>query len=173
VRLYKGDIPAEYGGRLSSLLDVRMKEGDNKQLSGSGGIGTISSRLTLEGPVITDKTSFIVSGRRTYADLFLPLAKDEILRKSKLYFYDINAKINQIVNDKNRIYLSGYYERDAFKNQFTGMEFGNGILTLSWNHLFSARLFSNFALVYSKYSYQLGTPEGDAGSFQWTSHIND
>lgn len=173
VKLYKGDIPAEYGGRLSSLLDVRMKEGNNKKFSGSGGIGTISSRLTLEGPIIKNKTSFIVSSRRTYADIFLPLAKDDILRKSKLFFYDLNAKVNHIVNDQNRVYLSAYYGRDVFKNQFAGMEFGNRTLTLRWNHLFSVRLFSNFTLVQSKYDYQLGTPEGDANSFQWTSHMND
>jgi hypothetical protein len=172
VRLYKGDIPAKYGGRLSSLLDVRMKEGNSKKLSGSGGIGTISSRLTLEGPVIADKASFIVSGRRTYADIFLPLAKDELIRKSKLYFYDLNTKINYILNDKNRIYLSGYFGRDVFKNQYAGMDFGNRTLTIRWNHLFSARLFSNFLLVNSKYNYKIGTPAGDANSFIWTSHIN-
>ncbi len=173
IRLYKGDIPAEYGGRLSSLLDVRMKEGNNKKFSGSGGIGTISSRLTLEGPIIKDKTSFIVSGRRTYADIFLPLAKDEVLRKSKLFFYDLNAKVNHIINDRNRIYLSGYYGRDVFRNQYAGMEFGNRTLTGRWNHLFSARLFSNFSLSQSSYEYQLSAPEGDANSFMWSSHMND
>lgn len=173
IWLYKGDIPAEYGGRLSSLLDVRMKEGNNKKFSGSGGIGTISSRLTLEGPIKKDKASFIASGRRTYADIFLPLAKDDLLRKSKLFFYDLNAKVNYLINDQNRIYLSGYYGRDVFRNQFAGMEFGNRTLTMRWNHLFSARLFSNFSLTGSRYDYQLGTPEGEANSFLWTSHMND
>ena len=173
VKLYKGDIPAEYGGRISSLLDVRMKDGNNKKFSGTGGIGTISSRLTLEGPIIRDKTSYIVSARRTYADLFLPLAKDEVLRKSKLYFYDLNAKINHIFNDKNRIFLSGYAGNDVFKNEYAGMKFGNNTFTLRWNHLFSPRLFSNFTLIQSNYSYQLSTPEGDVSSFQWISHMND
>jgi hypothetical protein len=105
VKLYKGDIPARYGGRLSSVLDVRMKDGNSKRFSGTGGIGLISSRLTLEGPIIKDKTSFIVSGRRTYADLFLFLSKNEGLRDNKLYFYDFNAKVNHNINENNRIYL--------------------------------------------------------------------
>jgi len=173
VKLYKGDIPAAYGGRLSSLLDVRMKDGNLKKFSGSGGIGTISSRLTLEGPIIKDNTSFLVSGRRTYADLFLPFSKDEMVRKSKLYFYDLNAKVNHIINDKNRIFLSGYMGRDVFENQFAGMQFGNNTQTLRWNHLFSSRLFSNFTVVRSHYDYLLGSPEGEANSFEWTSHMQD
>ncbi len=99
VKLYKGDIPADYGGRLSSLLDVRMKDGNLKQFSGTGGIGTLSSRLTLEGPIRKDRTSFLLAGRRTYADLFLPFAKDPDVRKSDLFFYDLNLKLNQIINE--------------------------------------------------------------------------
>lgn len=173
VKLYKGDIPAEQGGRLSSLLDVRMKDGNNKKFSASGGIGTISSRLTLEGPIVRNRTSFILSARRTYADLFLPLAKDEVVQKSKLFFYDLNAKFNHIINENNRIYFSGYSGRDVFKNQFAGMEFGNNTFTLRWNHLFSPRLFSNFTLIQSNYHYQLSTPEGEANSFQWTARMHD
>jgi hypothetical protein len=173
VKLYKGDIPAEYGGRLSSLLDVRMKDGSNKKFAVSGGIGTISSRITLEGPVFKDKTSFIISGRRTYADLFLPFAKDEIVRDSKLYFYDLNAKFNYSINEKNRVYLSGYSGKDVFKNQFAGMGFGNNTFTLRWNHLFGPRLFSNFSLIQSNYFYELKTPEGEANSFLWTSKMRD
>jgi hypothetical protein len=173
VKLYKGDIPAEYGGRISSLLDVRMKDGNNKKFSGAGGIGTISSRLTLEGPIIKDRTSFILSARRTYADLFLPLANDEVLRKSKLYFYDLNAKVNHIFNDKNRIFLSGYAGNDVFRNQYAGMKFGNRTFTTRWNHLFSPRIFSNTSLVLSNYNYQISTPEGDVNSFQWISRMND
>ncbi len=173
VKLYKGDIPAEYGGRLSSLLDVRMRDGNNKRYSVSGGIGTISSRLTLEGPVLKEKASFIMSARRTYADLFLPLANDEIVRESKLYFYDLNAKFNYIINENNRIYLSGYSGKDVFKNKFAGMGFGNNTFTMRWNHLFSPRLFSNFTLVQSNYFYELGTPEGEASSFQWNSRMHD
>jgi len=173
VKLYKGDIPAEFGGRLSALLDVRMKEGNMKKFSGSGGVGTISSRLTLEGPIIPDRTSFIISGRRTYADLFLPLAKDEVLRKSKLFFYDLNAKVNHVINDNNRIFISGYLGRDVFRNEFAGMDFGNQTLTVRWNHLFSSKIFSNFSVILSNYDYLLGTAEGEANSFEWTSHMTD
>jgi len=174
VKLYKGDIPARYGGRLSSVLDVRMKDGNLKRISGSGGIGLISSRLTLEGPIQKDKTSFIVSGRRTYADLFLFLAKDEDLRNSKLYFYDFNAKLNHSFNDKNRVYVSGYFGRDVFKNQFAEMRLGNATATARWNHLFSEVLFSNFSFIYSKYKYELGTAsDDDANSFIWNSDLED
>jgi hypothetical protein len=173
VKLYKGDIPAEYGGRISSLLDVRMKDGNNKKFSGTGGIGTISSRLTLEGPVFRNKTSYIISARRTYADLFLPLARDEVLRKSKLFFYDLNAKVNHVFNDKNRIFLSGYTGSDVFRNKYAGMKFGNSTFTLRWNHLFSPRLFSNSTLIQSNYNYQLSTPEGEVTSFRWTSRMYD
>lgn len=173
VKLFKGDIPASSGGRLSSLLDIRMKEGNLRELSGSGGIGSISSRLTLEGPVIKEKASFIVSGRRTYADLFLPLSGNEDVRKSRLYFYDLNAKFNHILNENNRIFLSGYFGRDLFKNPFASLGFGNRTLTARWNHLFSNKLFSNFSLIHSYYDYKLGTPEGELNSFEWFSTMND
>jgi len=173
VTLYKGDIPADYGGRLSSLLDVRMKEGNLKKFSGSGGIGTISSRLTLEGPIIKDKTSFLVAGRRTYADLFLPFAKDPDVRDNTLFFYDLNLKLNHIFNEKNRLFLSSYLGQDVYANPFAKMAFGNQTYTLRWNHLFSARIFSNFTLLHSRYQYELGTPEGDANSFTWRSKMKD
>ena len=135
VKLYKGDIPASSGGRLASLLDVRMKDGNIKQLSGSGGIGTISSRLTLEGPIFKDKTSFLLAGRRTYADIFIPLFGNDDIKGSKLHFYDLNVKINHILDEKNRIFLSGYFGRDVFANPFAGMDYGNKTVTLRWNHL--------------------------------------
>jgi hypothetical protein len=173
VKLYKGDIPAEYGGRLSSLLDIRMKEGNTKKFSASGGIGTISSRLTLEGPIVKDKTSFLLAGRRTYADLFLPFAKEQDVRDSELYFYDLNAKFNHIFNENNRLYISGYMGRDVFGNPFAKIGFGNQTYTLRWNHLFSSRVFSNFSLIHSRYDYELGTPEGEANSFVWESWMRD
>jgi len=173
AKLYKGDIPASSGGRLSSLLEVRMKDGNSKNFSATGGIGSISSRLTLEGPIIKDKTSFIVAGRRTYADVFLPLAKNKDIRDNQLYFYDFNAKVNHIINDNNRIFLSGYFGRDIFKNEFAGIDFGNNTVTLRWNHLFSSRLFSNFSLIRSNYDYQLGTPEGRPDAFEWKSNLED
>lgn len=173
VKLYKGDIPASSGGRLSSLLDVRMKEGNNQEFSGTGGIGTISSRLTLEGPILKDKTSFILSGRRTYADLFLPFAGNEDIRDNKLFFYDLNAKVNHIINDNNRIFLSGYFGNDVFENQFAGLSFGNRTFTLRWNHVFNPKLFSNFTFINSKYNYRLGTPEDQPNAFRWDSDLTD
>jgi hypothetical protein len=173
VKLYKGDIPADYGGRLSSLLDVRMKEGNLKKFSGSGGIGSISSRLTLEGPIVKDKTSFLVAGRRTYADIFLLFAKDPDIRDNTLFFYDLNLKLNHIINEKNRLFLSGYLGRDVYASPLARMAFGNQTYTLRWNHLFSARIFSNFTLIHSRYDYELGTAEGDANSFVWRSNMKD
>jgi len=174
VKLYKGDLPAQYGGRLASVLDVRMKDGNQKKFSGTGGIGLISSRLTLEGPIIKDRTSFIVSGRRTYADLFLFLSKDENAKESKMYFYDFNAKVNHTFNKNNRLYLSGYFGRDIFKNPFAYMKLGNATGTARWNHLFSQKLFSNFTVLYSQYKYGLGTADDDApDSFLWTSNLQD
>jgi hypothetical protein len=173
VKIYKGDIPAANGGRLSSLLDIRMKDGNNKSFSGKGGIGTISSRLTLEGPLVNENTSFIVSGRRTYVDMFLPLSSDKNVRENTLYFYDFNAKISHRFNDKNRLFISGYMGRDVFENKFAYMDFGNQTLTARWNHLFSSKLFSNFTFIYSKYDYALGSPEEQANAFIWKSKMKD
>jgi len=174
VKLYKGDIPASSGGRLASLLDVRMKDGNSKQFSGSGGIGTISSRLTLEGPIVEDKVSFLLAGRRTYADLFLLFAKDETLQDTRLFFHDLNGKLNYRINDKNRIYLSGYSGKDTYANkEYAGMDFGNRTFTLRWNHIFNNNLFSNFTLVNSHYFYELGTPEDSEEYFNWQSNLDD
>ena len=173
VRLYKGDIPAMYGGKLSSILDVRMKDGNSKKYSATGGIGIISSRLTIEGPIIKDRTSFIVSGRRTYADMFLPLAKDPDLRRNKLYFYDLSLKVNHTFNENNRLFISGYFGQDVFKSKFAFFGFGNQTLTLRWNHLFSSKLFLNTSLIYSRYSYKLGTEEGNPNSFIWRSDLQN
>ena len=173
VKIYKGDIPMNYGGRLSSVLEVRMNDGNDKHFEGTGGIGNISSRLTLEGPLLKDKTSFILSGRRTYFDLFLPLSSDEKIRDNTLYFYDFNAKIAHTINENNRIYLSGYFGRDVFNNNFSRLNSGNQTFTLRWNHLFSKKIFSNFMFIYSKYDYYLGTPDGEAYSFDWRSKMRD
>jgi len=173
VKLYKGDIPATNGGRLSSLLDVRMKDGNMKKFSMTGGIGTISSRLTLEGPIIKDKVSYVLSGRRTYADIFLFLAKDEAMRESKLYFYDLNGKVNYKINENNRIYLSSYFGKDVFGSDDFRMGWGNNTVTFRWNHLFSKKLFSNFTAIYNKFDYELGVPEGEANSFIWEADLMD
>ncbi|MCX6306326.1 MAG: TonB-dependent receptor [Bacteroidetes bacterium] len=173
VKLYKGDIPANFGGRLASVLDVRMNEGNSKKFEVNGGIGLIASRLTIEGPIAKDRCSFVVSGRRTYADVFLPLSSNKALQKNRLYFYDLNAKINYRINDNNQVFLSGYFGRDVFKSGFVDMKWGNETATIRWNHLFTKQLFSNFSFIYSNYLYNLGTPEGTNNSFIWTSNLRD
>lgn len=152
VSVYKGGIPANYGGRVSSVLDISIKEGNNQKFSGLGGIGLISSRFTFEGPIIQDKMSFIVSARRSYMDL---AAKSIGLMKNSmdLFFYDINAKINYKINDNNRIFLSGYFGKDVFGFEDMGMKWGNTTATVRWNHLFSNKLFSNTTFIYSNYDY--------------------
>ncbi len=173
VKLYKGDMPANYGGRLSSVLDVRMKEGNNKQFKGTGGVGLISSRLTLEGPIVNEKTSFLVSGRRTYADLFFPLFSDEDLKKSIMYFYDLNLKMNHQFNNNNRLYLSAYLGRDIFGQKGRSKAgFGNKTATLRWNHQFSQKLFSNLTAIASNYDYSLSTEQG-GGKYVWKSNLLD
>jgi hypothetical protein len=156
VTIYKGDMPAQYGGRLSSLLDIKMNDGNNKDYKVSGGIGLISSRLNIEGPIVKDKGSFMISARRTYADLFLKLSKDSDVNKSILYFYDINAKANYQFGEKNKVFLSGYFGKDdlGYSNQF-GIRWGNTTATLRWNHIFSSKLFSNTSFIYSNYDYNI------------------
>jgi len=173
VKLYKGDIPASSGGRLASLLEVRMKTGNNKEFGLTGGVGTISSRLTAEGPVFGENASFLVSGRRTYADIFLPLAKDTSLKDNTLFFYDLNGRFSYTLNDNNRFFASAYSGKDVFGNQFASMYFGNKTLSLRWNHLFSKKLFSNFTLLNSRYFYKLGTPDNQANAFSWSSNLDD
>jgi hypothetical protein len=178
VKLYKGDMPARYGGRLASVLDIQQRDGNIKTMAGRGGIGTISSRLTLEGPIVKDRSSFLLAGRRSYADLFLKLSKREELRNNQLYFYDLNTKINLILNNKNRLFFSAYSGRDivgiASDEDFPPfrMGWGNNSFTLRWNHLFSPKLFSNISLVYSKYDYRLGIDDNVQG-FEWVSLMGD
>ena len=157
VKLYKGNIPAEFGGRLSSVMDVKMKEGNNQDFKVDGGIGVISSKLTFEGPIVKDKGSFMVSGRRTYADLFLKLSNNEDQKNTKLYFYDLNLKANYKINENNRVFVSGYFGRDVlgYSDQF-GFSWGNTTATARWNHLFNNKLFSNTSLIYSDYNYKIG-----------------
>ncbi len=173
VTIFKGGMPAQYGGRLSSVVDIRMKDGNNQQLHGSGGIGLISSRLALEGPLVKGKGSFLVTARRTYADVFLKLSRNETTRNSSLYFYDVNAKANYAFNDRNRLYFSGYLGRDALglANTF-GQYYGNRTATLRLNHLFSDRVFSNTSLIYSKYDYDIRILANNA-NFSILSKIQD
>jgi len=174
VQVFKGGIPSEYGGKASSVIDIRMKDGNSKQLGMSGGIGNISSRLTIEGPIINDKWSFIVSGRRMYADLFGKLIGLKQLKDNQLYFYDLNLKTNLDINSKNRVYVSAYTGSDYFKvGQSLYMRWGNLTSTARWNHLFSNKLFSNTSLIFSQYNYNLGTPGTGADQFDWTSQISD
>lgn len=173
VNLYKGDIPARSGGRLASVLDVRMKDGNSKKLSATGGIGTISSRLTLEGPVGSEKTTFLLAGRRTYVDIFLPLSSDEAVKDNKLYFYDLNAKLNHTFSDRDRIFVSGYMGRDVFDNNFSRMDFGNQTQTFRWNHVYSPRLFSNITFIHSNYDYLLASESSDAQGFEWKADMQD
>ncbi|MDR1895556.1 MAG: TonB-dependent receptor [Prevotellaceae bacterium] len=173
VTLYKGDIPASAGGRLSSLMDIRTKDGNNRRVSGTGGIGLIASRLTLEGPVFTDKATFIISGRRTYADLFLGLANNPDVKNTDLYFYDLNAKLSYRINNNNRIFFSGYLGKDVLGTDAMGMNFGNLTTTLRWNHIFSPKVFSNFTVIGSEYNYSMGNSAESSSMIKWTSKIRD
>lgn len=173
ITVYKGGMPAEYGGRLSSVIDIKMNDGNDKDYHVGGGIGLISTRLNAEGPIVPDKGSFSISGRRTYADLFLKLSPDSSVNDNSLYFYDLNVKANYKFDEKNHVYLSGYFGRDnlAFGNTF-GIDYGNATGTARWNHVFSSRLFSNTSLIYSKYSYKIkiNSENNDIG---FTSNIRD
>ncbi|CCH52987.1 TonB-dependent receptor [Fibrisoma limi BUZ 3] len=192
--LIKGGVPAQYGGRLSSVLDVRMKEGNTERFQAAGGVGTLSSRLAIEGPLgkgnsnqqNTSRGSFLVAGRRSYSDLIIGLSGDEQLRRNSIYFYDLSAKVNYRIGAKDRIYGSLYSSKDVFRVDFQGkkvdMEWMNQTGTLRWNHLFSRRLFANLTGVYSAYTYQLGIPQEAQGDISldlpkgirgadWTSGI--
>ncbi|SEH31661.1 TonB-dependent receptor [Chryseobacterium culicis] len=169
--IIKGNSPAQYGGRLSSVLDVKMKDGNNKDYNLNGGIGLISSRLSVEGPIQKEKSSFIVSGRRTYADLFLKTNKD--YKDNKLYFYDLNLKANYQINENNRIYLSGYFGRDVLGLGDTfNTDWGNTTATLRWNSIISSKLFSNTSFIYSNYDYKISLKNDDT-VFDLNSKIRD
>ncbi len=173
LSIYKGGMPAQYGGRLSSVLDVKMNDGNNQDYHVGGGIGLISSRLSVEGPLQKDKSSFLITGRRTYADAFLKLSSDPDINQNTLYFYDLNAKMNYTFSDKNRLYLSGYFGRDKFGlGDLFGIDWGNATGTLRWNHLFSEKLFSNTSLIYSNYDYSVSIANG-SNEFNLSSSIKD
>jgi hypothetical protein len=166
ITLYKGGFPAEYGGRLSSVVDIKMNDGNNKEYHVSGGIGLIASRLSVEGPIVKNKGSFMIAARRTYADLFLKLLSrngpDSIASKSTLYFYDLNMKANYQLTEKDRVYFSCYLGRDNFNLGGTvGLNWGNVTATARWNHIINDKLFSNTSLIYSKYSYNFNVAIGN------------
>jgi hypothetical protein len=167
VKLFKGGIPARYGGRVSSVLDIFQKEGNSKELKINGGIGAVASRLLAEGPIVKDKAAFLVGGRGSYAHLFLPIFDIE----NRAYFYDLNTKINWRINDRNNIFLSGYFGRDlfSFQDNFVNV-YGNALGNFRWNHIFSDKLFSNLSVIYSDYYYGL---ELDFVGFKWNSGIQN
>nr|WP_321236645.1 TonB-dependent receptor [uncultured Psychroserpens sp.] len=169
IKLYKGGIPAKYGGRVSSVLDIYQKEGNSKNYKLSGGIGAVSSRLLAEGPIVKEKGAFLIGGRASYAHLFLPIIDDG--NNNIAYFYDLNTKLNYKLNDNNNLYLSGYFGRDVFSidDSFENT-YGNTVVNLRWNHLFSDKLFSNLSLIYSDYFYGL---ELDFVGFEWDSGIRN
>lgn len=167
VKLYKGGIPAKFGGRLSSVLDIYQKEGNSKELKVTGGIGLVSSRLLIEGPIKKEKISFLIGGRSSYAHLFLPLFDND----NKAYFYDLNTKINYRIDDRNNLFFSGYFGKDVFGiNESFVNTYGNSVANLRWNHLFSDKLFSNLSLIYSDYFYGLTL---DFVGFEWDSGITN
>ncbi|HTX18501.1 MAG TPA: TonB-dependent receptor [Bacteroidota bacterium] len=173
VKIMTGGIPAEYGGRLSSVLDIRTNDGNMKEYTGSGGVGLLASRLTFGGPIVTDEGSFNISARRTYADLFLRLSTDTTINRASLYFYDLNAKANYTLGVRDRVYISGYFGRDNFAYpNFFGFNWGNETATLRWNHIFADHLFSNTSLIYSNYEYSNNVTSGTS-QFSITSGIQD
>ncbi|MNX64749.1 TonB-dependent Receptor Plug Domain protein [compost metagenome] len=169
LKLYKGGIPARYGGRASSVLDIYQKDGSSKDFHVNGGIGLISSRILAEGPIVKDKGSFLIGGRASYAHLFLKLSEDQ--KDNSAYFYDLNTKLSYKLNDNNNLYLSGYFGRDVFSlNKSFTNTYGNSTLNLRWNHLYSDKLFSNLSLIYSDYYYGLDL---DFVGFKWDSGIRN
>ncbi len=175
--IYKGGIPSKYGGRLSSVLDIRMREGNNKKFNATGGIGLLSSRLTVEAPigkVHEDGAdgSFLLSARRSYADLFLPLSSDTNINRNRLYFYDLNLRSNYRLSSNDRIFLTGYFGRDKINvPRGFGNTWGNITSTLRWNHLFGPKLFMNVSAIYSNYDYEITFYPGN--SFQWNSSLSN
>jgi hypothetical protein len=159
VTLYKGGMPSQYGGRTSSVLDIKMLDGNDKKFHVGGGVGIISSRLSVEGPIVKNKGSFMISGRRTYADLFLKLTDE--FKDNRLYFYDLNLKANYKINDKNRVFLSGYFGQDNLGlGDLFGINWGNATGTIRWNSVLSPKLFSNTSLIFSNYNYKIAINSG-------------
>lgn len=174
VKLIKGGIPAQYGGRISSILDVRMKEGNAKKREINGGIGSIFSRLTYEQPFAKGKGSFIVAGRRSYIDVLAKPFLNSDLKDSKFYFYDLTAKVNYRLGDKDTFYASGYFGKDVFGGGDFGFGWGNATATARWNHIFSNKLFMNLTGYYSNYDYNLGQNQNKPDAkdkFDWKSKI--
>ena len=184
VELYKGGFPARYGGRLSSVIDMNLKDGNREKFGGEGSIGILSSRLLLEGPIVKNKSSFVISGRRTYVDVLARPLMNQENGVAGYYFYDLNAKVNYEVSDKDKIYLSGYFGRDKFYANFDDANYSqnmqlfweNATSTLRWNHQFSNKLFSNTSLIYSNYQFVIDieeTDQNDVFHLRYKSGIRD
>ncbi|MBK7311731.1 MAG: TonB-dependent receptor [Sphingobacteriaceae bacterium] len=174
VKLIKGGIPSQYGGRVSSILDIRMKEGNSKQMEVHGGVGTIFSRLSIEAPIVKDKVSFILAGRRSYIDALVKpfVKKSSPIKEADFFFYDATAKINWKINDKNTVFASGYFGRDVFGAPAFKFNWGNSTATARWNHIFNNKLFMNITSFYSNYDYQLEFKlESLNQRFNWTSNV--
>ncbi len=173
MTVYKAGMPAQYGGRLSSVVDIKMNDGNNQDYNLSGGVGLISAKLNVEGPIQKDRSSFLLTGRRTYADLFLQLSNDSTINRNKLYFYDLNAKMNYQLGDRDRLYLSGYFGKDRLGvGETFGITWGNGTGTLRWNHIFNSKLFKNTSLIFSNYKYLINIRSG-GDDFDIFSQIRD
>ncbi len=168
AELYKGGIPPKFGGRLSSLLEVNTKDGNTKKFTGKGAVSSLAAKLMLEGPIVKDKASFIVAGRRSYVDLFMKL--DEETKNDAVIYHDLNAKVNLRANNNNRFFLAGYSGRDIFKfgDNFQ-MDWGNTTGTFRWNHLFNERLFSNTTVIYSNFDYKL-EDKTEVEGFVWKAN---
>jgi hypothetical protein len=174
VTLYKGAIPAKFGGRLASVIDVRQREGNANEFQGSAGIGLLSSRGVIEGPLPRSVGSWMIAGRRSYVDLFTPLSSDSNVRQSRLNFYDINAKSNVRLGQTGSLFLSGYLGRDSFgQRSQAGASWGNSALTFRWNQAFAGRLFHKFTTAFGDYDYQLDFPLSARDSVRWTSRIRN
>lgn len=173
VTLYKTGMPAQYGGALSSVLDVKMNDGNNQKFGVSGGVGLIAARINVEGPIQKDKSSFLISARRTYADMFLKISPDSATKNSSLYFYDVNAKLNYYLGEKDRLFISGYFGKDVISgDQLSGINWGNATSTLRWNHIFNNKLFSNTSVIFSNYNYKIRS-NSDENTLTLFSQIRD
>lgn len=174
AELYKGGVPAQYGGRSASLLDITQRNGDNEKFHGNGGLGLIASRLSLEGPIQKGKSSFLVAGRRTYADVFTRMSNREDLKNSVMYFYDLNGRMNFRIGDKDVVTLSGYYGDDVLKNkEQLSWNWGNRTATANWKHSFSNKFFADISALYSDFNYALGVNSTGNSELEWKARIND
>lgn len=173
VKLYKGDMPANYGGRLASTLEVNMRDGDQQKYHINGGVGLISSRLTIDGPIVKNRTSFMLGGRRTYYDVFLPFSSNETAKDSKIYFYDVNARLSHKISNQNHIFASGYIGRDVFSYPIASMEFGNKAASIRWSHIFNNRNYLNMTANMSYSDYKIAMDFDAASKASISSEIKD